>query len=697
MKKIRMGILGCGRIVQSTHLPILHRRDDVQIVALAEPIEAIRGAALRQVPGAHGSADWREVVQNRDVDAVLIALPTDLHAEAAIAALDAGKHVYLEKPIAATLDDGRRVMDAWKRSNCIAVTGFNYRFHPLVSELRRQIQARRVGQVVAVRGCFTTPDSDLPAWKLSRATGGGVLLDLASHHIDLLRYILTAQVESVSARIISTESEADTATMDLRLGGDIVAQLFFSFRSVGENRIEIFGNQGKLAVDCYRSVGVEYTGLQPGGSAGQLVRQTASMVHRAAKTLASKLSGSYMHRSYQGALEAFVSAVASGKQPECDLHAGYASLAVIDAAERSIQNGADVSPERPATAQAALAPDPAPAGALPSLSVVAVTMDCYETLRRTVRHLAEQTIHQRIELLISTPSRAQLALDEREMEPFHSFQVFESEPTDTVVAARVPAVRATRAPFVIFAEDHSFPEPTWAEELVAAHAQGAAAAGPQIRNANPQSSMSWADLFLGFGPWVEPRQHGSVQRLPWHNSAYDREVLMSLGDELEALLENEGLLHERLRAQGKQMYLLEARTRHVNVTRLGSFSGAHYHGGRTFGAGRAREERWNLLRRTLHVAGAPLVPLMRLRTSVNDVKHCGRGRQLLPRMLPFLLLGLCCHALGEAVGIAWGPGSSGRRKSDLEFHRERHVSDADAIALGFSTAPGNRSAADTGV
>ena len=74
-----------------------------EIVALAEPNETLRGAALAQAPEAISCIDWREVIDNRDVDAVVIALPTSLHAEAAIAALGAGKHIYLEKPIAATL------------------------------------------------------------------------------------------------------------------------------------------------------------------------------------------------------------------------------------------------------------------------------------------------------------------------------------------------------------------------------------------------------------------------------------------------------------------------------------------------------------------------------------------------------------------------------------------------------------------
>jgi hypothetical protein len=131
------------------------------------------------------------------------------------------------------------------------------------------------------------------------------------------------------------------------------------------------------------------------------------------------------------------------------------------------------------------------------------------------------------------------------------------------------------------------------------------------------------------------------------------------------------------------MYLVEATTRHVNITRPRSFCSGHYHGGRLFGAARAMHGQWSLARRMAYVVGAPLVPLIRLRSTLNDVRQCGRTRELVPRMLPFLLVGLCCHALGEAAGIAWGPGRSGHRKYGLEFHRERHVSEADALALGF--------------
>ena len=666
MQRIRLGILGCGRIVLGTHLPLLRARADVEIAALAEPDDQLRTTALDQAPAAKACRDWREVIARRDLEAVLVALPTGLHAEAAIAALAAGKHIYLEKPIAATLVDGRRVIGAWRQSDCIAATGFNYRYHPLVRALREEIRSGRIGDTVTLRCTFRT-GSELPAWKQSRAAGGGALLDLASHHIDLLHYLLSAEVQSVSAQILSTQTEHDTAALDLQLSGGIAAQLSVSLSGGEENRIDIAGSRGKLSVDCYRSAGVEPNGTR------------ASSPHRAAALLGAALFGSNMKRSYQQSLDTFLAAVRRGRQPECDLYTGLASLAVIDAAERSAAIGAAVTPER--IAPVAACDLPAGSDEVPRLSVAAVTMDCYETIRETVRYLAAQTIHDKIELLICAPSAAALGLDDQEMRPFHSFRILAGG-NGAMSAARISAVHAARAPLVVFAEDHSFPEPEWAEQLVAAHAQGAAAVAPQMGNANPRTMMSWADLFVSFAPWVEPRPHGPAARLPWHNTAYDTATLRAMGAELEGLIEHEGLLHERLQTAGKRMVLVQAKTRHVNVTRFPSFWRLHYHGGRAFGASRAAHGRWTAGQRLVHVAGSPLVPLVRLRSIWKDAQQCGRA-SLVPRMLPWLILGLCCHAAGEALGIAWGASDSGRLKSDLEFHRERHISDADAAKLGF--------------
>ncbi|MFN2433451.1 MAG: hypothetical protein ABR599_11675 [Gemmatimonadota bacterium] len=108
--------------------------------------------------------------------------------------------------------------------------------------------------------------------------------------------------------------------------------------------------------------------------------------------------------------------------------------------------------------------------------------------------------------------------------------------------------RAASAPVVAFGEDHSFPEPGWAEALLQAHRGPWAAVGPSIVNANPATAVSWATLLTSFGRWLELDASGPADAIAWHNSAYKREVLLGLGDELEPLLEVEGLLQAELAA-----------------------------------------------------------------------------------------------------------------------------------------------------
>src|SRR5262245_16729525 len=107
MSPLKVGLIGCGHIAQSTHLHVLTRLPDVDLVALAEVDATRRYEASRRAPAAIAVADYQELLALPDVEAVVICLPNALHADAAIAALEARKHVYLEKPLATTLAEGR--------------------------------------------------------------------------------------------------------------------------------------------------------------------------------------------------------------------------------------------------------------------------------------------------------------------------------------------------------------------------------------------------------------------------------------------------------------------------------------------------------------------------------------------------------------------------------------------------------------
>jgi hypothetical protein len=230
-------------------------------------------------------------------------------------------------------------------------------------------------------------------------------------------------------------------------------------------------------------------------------------------------------------------------------------------------------------------------------------------------------------------------------------------------------VREARAPVVALVEDHCFPAPGWAEALIERHAEGWAAVGPVMANANPQTAVSWANLLTEYAPWVEPAQGGEREHLPGHNGSYKRDVLLSYGDRLEAMLEAESILHWDLRARGHKLYLEpRARSLHLNFTAALPSAALRFNGGRLFAASRARG--WTLRKRLAFVAGSPLIPLVRFARVARSLPKADRPRGTLTAVFAALV----CDGAGELIGYARGAGRSMEKLSDMEFHRHRYIS-----------------------
>jgi myo-inositol 2-dehydrogenase / D-chiro-inositol 1-dehydrogenase len=341
MLPLRIGLIGCGHMGRFVHLNILRRLPQVEVVALAESDAQRRKAASRKVPRAAAFADYHELLDRSEIDATVICLPNALHAEAATAALQSGKHLYLEKPIAINLDDGRKLLEVWRRSGRVAMIGFSYRFNPLHQQVRRHIQAGRLGELIAVRSVFTTPPRRMPEWKQRRASGGGALLDLASHHVDLVRFWFDQRPLEVHATIKSERVEADTATLELRFANGLVIQSFFSMSSVDDDRFEIYGRNGKLSLDRYNSWAVQITSLTRSPSAFHRFSQAVAWLPRSRFAI-SKLFAQANEPSFAAALAHFVTAARNGSPASPDFEDGFQSLAVIIAAEESARTGHSV-------------------------------------------------------------------------------------------------------------------------------------------------------------------------------------------------------------------------------------------------------------------------------------------------------------------------------------------------------------------
>ena len=125
---------------------------------------------------------------------------------------------------------------------------------------------------------------------------------------------------------------------------------------------------------------------------------------------------------------------------------------------------------------------------------------------------------------------AELRPIHHDLRDFSSVKVVPIDSAASVARANAAGIRAATSSVVALTEDHSFPDPEWAENLIKAHEQPWAAVGPAVRNANPATAVSWADFFIGYGPWAEPISAGTVDFLPGHNSSYKRAVLLEYED-----------------------------------------------------------------------------------------------------------------------------------------------------------------------
>lgn len=247
---LRIGVIGCGAIATAVHLRVLRRLRAVRVTALADPAPEARVRAGRLVRGAALLTGADELLERSDVDAVVVAAPSGLHAPIALTTLRTGRHIYLEKPIATTLEDGRRVAAAARDAGVVAAIGYNWRFQPLVVRGRELLRAGTIGEVRAVHTVFCEPAPvTAQGWRAHRSEGGGVLLDLGSHNFDLISWLLDARIERVEAAVSSIATEHDSALVRLYLGDGVIASSFFSLRACRAHSLEFIGERGVLRID----------------------------------------------------------------------------------------------------------------------------------------------------------------------------------------------------------------------------------------------------------------------------------------------------------------------------------------------------------------------------------------------------------------------------------------------------------------
>ena len=190
----RVGIIGAGRVGVDWHLPSV-REAGGEVVALADSVPG-RGARYASDRGVErGYDDYRELIARDDIDIVAICTPPVVHEEIAIAALEAGRNVYLEKPPTMSAQQMRRIADAAecaaRDGGALFFTGSNLILRPEYQLLKREVDAGRFGRIYSIEALKTMNRNIPRGWHRTKAVaGGGVVMDSTAHRLDLILYLL---------------------------------------------------------------------------------------------------------------------------------------------------------------------------------------------------------------------------------------------------------------------------------------------------------------------------------------------------------------------------------------------------------------------------------------------------------------------------------------------------------------------------
>jgi myo-inositol 2-dehydrogenase/D-chiro-inositol 1-dehydrogenase len=344
---INIGIVGCGRATTVLHLPALQFVPGAKVVALADADREALHRASKQLAVEQCVSDYRVLLDNPTIEAIAICVPAQFHVEIALAALDAGKHLFIEKPLALTLKECDRLIEKATGLPLQVILGFNTRWHRLAREARTLFHQGILGQLEVVRSALTSCHKDLPEWRRRRISGGGVLLEMAMHHFDLWRYLLDEEVEEISAHSRSGAWEDESATVTARLSSGALASATFAECTSQNNSIEIYGRSGSLSVSFYRFDGLETaTTSDIPGNIQARIRGLRRFAEELPKAFTTNRQGGEWLQSYIEEWRHFVGSIRTGVPVECGLEDGRRALAVALAAMESAATGRTVTIEQ---------------------------------------------------------------------------------------------------------------------------------------------------------------------------------------------------------------------------------------------------------------------------------------------------------------------------------------------------------------
>jgi predicted dehydrogenase len=315
-RRVGWGLVGCGDISRKRVAPALRDLENCELVAVSRA-DAARAASFAEEFGARSwHADWRDLVRDPSVEAVYVATPVHLHAEQAVAAAEAGKHVLCEKPMALSVAECERMNAAAASNGVLLGVAYYRRFYPAVERVKAILESGEIGVPVVVQmNAFERfdPAPESPRrWLLDRRhAGGGPMFDFGCHRVEVLINLLgdVKAVRGLTSNVLFERGVEDTAGALLQFGRGTTGSITVTHAArEPQDTLELFGSEGSIRVEVVNE--------------GRLRIRTKD-----GERFESHPPHANLH---QPLVEDFARAVVEGGRPRVDGHAGQKVSEVLE-------------------------------------------------------------------------------------------------------------------------------------------------------------------------------------------------------------------------------------------------------------------------------------------------------------------------------------------------------------------------------
>jgi inositol 2-dehydrogenase len=330
---IRIGLIGVGRMGQVFAHHLAFSVEEVDFVAVADMNAALAQEAAARFGAENGYSDYHVLLAREDIDAVVIASPTHTHPEVIIAAAQAGKHIFSEKPLALTLDACSQTIEAVNEAGVKFQLGFMRRFDPGYVVAKKKIEAGVIGKPVMFKSVGRDPKRTSLEFA-RRENSGGLIADMGVHDFDLARWMMGSEVERVSTEggcLVFPElkdvGDIDNAVINLKFENGAVGNIDVSRNAVYgyDIRTEILGSEGGLMIGKMQETPV-------------LVMTRSGVCHDTVPYFMQRFG-----EAYAAEIRDFVRCIVEDTEPRATGKDGMAATAIGIAATLSLDEGRPVN------------------------------------------------------------------------------------------------------------------------------------------------------------------------------------------------------------------------------------------------------------------------------------------------------------------------------------------------------------------